>query len=61
MAAEDFAKALKAIREEGLRARVKTGDFSVLGDLNLSAEERTKLQAAANEDPEVEGFASSWS
>lgn len=61
MAAEDFNKALKAIREEGLRSKVKAGDFSGLADLQLTAEERTQLQAAANDDPEVEGYASSWS
>lgn len=61
MAAEDFSKALRAIREEGLRSKVQAGDFSGLADLQLTAEERTRLQAAANDDPEVEGYASSWS
>jgi hypothetical protein len=44
--------------DEEVRARVREGDFSALGDLRLSAREESLVRGVAQEevDPEVAGF-----
>ena len=55
MPADDVAKALMAMDDEGIRAAVGAGDFAGLGDLTLDDAERTLLRDAAG-DGDVEGF-----
>ncbi len=44
--------------DEEVRTAVAAGDTAALEDLELSEEERAMLVAAADDFPEVEGFAS---
>lgn len=57
MSAEDLAIAIEALDEESVRAKVAAGDVAAVGDLNLSDEEQALLQGAADEYPEVVGYA----
>lgn len=58
MPADDVARALMALDDEGVRDRVRGGDMAALGDLQLSAKEEGLVKAVASEemDPEVSGF-----
>ena len=56
MAADDVARGLMGMDDDGLRAAVANGDFAGLAHLELSDAERALLQDAAGDDAEVEGF-----
>lgn len=59
MTAEDTARALMAMDDPGRRRAVSGGDFTVLGELELTQEEQRLLVHAARgeaDDDEVEGF-----
>ncbi len=58
MSAEELVKGLKLIdADDGLRERVAAGDRDAVGDLDLTDEERSLLTGAAEDFPEVAGFA----
>ncbi len=57
MSAEDLAQGLRAIDEEDVRQKVAAGDLSAAGDLDLTNEEAGLLRGAADDYPEVAGFA----
>lgn len=61
MAGDDVARGLMALEDESVRRRVRGGDLSALGDVQLSAKEEDLVKGAAREeaDPEVAGF--DWS
>ena len=56
MAADDVAKALMAMDDESVRARVAEGDLEGLGLPGLSPEERELVREAATDDPEISGY-----
>ena len=56
MAADDVAKALMAMDDDGVRTRVAKGDLESLGLPGLSPEEQELLRAAATDDAEVSGY-----
>jgi len=60
MAVDHVALALMRLQDSDVRARVGADDFSDLDD-ELTDDEREMLVAAADDDPEVEGFAFSES
>lgn len=57
MSAEDLAQGLRAIDEDDVRQKVAAGDLSAAGDLDLTDEEASLLRGAADDYPEVAGFA----
>jgi hypothetical protein len=57
MSAEDLAQGLRAIDEEDVRRSVAAGDLAAAGALNLTDEEARLLRGAADDYPEVAGFA----
>jgi hypothetical protein len=58
MAQQDVRKALVAMDDETVRARLADGDFGAVDGLQLSADEKMLVQDAASELSEVSGFAS---
>jgi hypothetical protein len=56
MSVDDLAAALKAIDDDEVRRQVADGDVSAAGDLELTTQERSLLQAAADDYPDVTGF-----
>ncbi len=56
MSAEDLAKGIEALEDDGVRAQVVEGDLSAFTGLELTEEEQALLEAAASEYPEVVGF-----
>jgi Type VI secretion system effector, Hcp len=59
MGKQDVRQALIAMDgDESVRERLAAGDFGAVEGLDLSAEEQTLVQDAANDMPEVAGFAS---
>jgi len=56
MAADDVARALMAMDDEAVRSRVANGDLSDIDASGLDDGERKLVQAAATDDPDVEGF-----
>jgi Type VI secretion system effector, Hcp len=57
MGKQDVRDALVAMDgDESVRERLAAGDFSAVEGLDLSAEEQTLVQDAANDMPEVAGF-----
>ena len=57
MAKEDVAKALQAMGNDGVRAKLAKGDFTDVSELDLSAEEQQLVRDAAGDYPDVAGFA----
>jgi hypothetical protein len=58
MGANDVRRALTAMdADEEVRAKLADGDFSALDSLDLTADEKTLVQDAASDMPEVAGFA----
>ena len=57
MAKQDVGKALEAMGDDAVRAKMANGDFSDVPELDLSAEEREILRDAAGDYPDVAGFA----
>jgi hypothetical protein len=57
MSADDLAQGLRAIDEEDVRQKVAAGDLSAAGGLDLTDEEAGLLRGAADDYPEVAGFA----
>lgn len=58
MGRQDVRQALVAMDgDERVRERLAQGDFAAVDGLELSAEEQTLVQDAANDMPEVAGFA----
>jgi len=57
MSAEDLAQGLRAIDQEDVRHKVAAGDLAAAGDLDLTEEEAGLLRGAADDYPEVAGFA----
>ena len=57
MGKDDVRKALEAMDDEDVRARLAGGDFSDVSDLDLADNERDMVQGAAADYPEVAGFA----
>jgi hypothetical protein len=61
MGSKDVRDALVAMEEdESVRARLADGDFGAVPDLELSADEQTLVRDAANDMPDVAGFASDY-
>jgi hypothetical protein len=58
MAEQDVRRALVAMDDEAVRARLAEGDFDAVDGLELSADEKMLVQDAASELSEVSGFAS---
>ncbi len=57
MGREDVRQALVAMEQDDeVRARLAAGDFDVVEDLELSADEQLLVQDAASDMPEVAGF-----
>ena len=57
MGHQDVRRALEAMEADGdVQARLAAGDFAAVEDLDLSPEEQTLVQDAANDMPEVAGF-----
>jgi len=57
MAQEDVRRALRAMDgDEVIRLRLAEGDFAAVEGLTLTPEERTLVQDAASDMPEVAGF-----
>ena len=57
MAKEDVGKALEAMEDEDVRSGIAGGDFSGVSELSLTDEEKELLTGAAEDYPEVAGFA----
>ena len=58
MGKQDVRKALVAMDEDdAVRERLAAGDFTAVDGLELSAEEQMLVQDAANDMPDVSGFA----
>ena len=57
MARQDVGQGLEALGDDEVRSQVTAGDFSGLPDLDLTDEERELLVGAAEDYPEVAGFA----
>lgn len=57
MSADDLAQGLRAIDEEDVRQKVAAGDLAAAGELDLTDEEAGLLRGAADDYPEVAGFA----
>lgn len=61
MAQEDVRRALRAMdADEVVRLRLAEGDFAAVEGMTLTSQERTLVQDAANDMPEVAGFAASF-
>jgi hypothetical protein len=61
MAHEDVRRALRAMdADEVVRLRLAQRDFGAVGGITLTPEERTLVQDAANDMPEVAGFSASF-
>jgi hypothetical protein len=61
MSAEELARGLTAIEgDEDVRGRVAAGELAAAGDLDLTDEEKSLLQGAADDYPEVAGFSFSF-
>jgi len=61
MGSKDVREALVAMEEdEDVRARLAGGDFGAVEGLELSDDEQTLVRDAANDMPEVAGFASDY-
>lgn len=59
MSKETFGKALEGMVNDGAAATTfAAGDFTPLGDHDLTPAEQALLQAAASEIPDVSGFSS---
>jgi hypothetical protein len=56
MAREDVRHALVAMDDDDVRAQLAAGDFSGVAELDLTADEQSMVQNAANDYPEVAGF-----
>lgn len=57
MSREDLVKGLRAIDDDEVRRRVASGDVAAAGALELTGEEAALLRGAAEDYPEVSGFA----
>jgi len=57
MGKNDVRKALEAMDDDDVRARLADGDFADVGELELSDDERRMVQDAAADYPDVAGFA----
>ena len=58
MGTQDVRQALVAMEgDEAVRERLASGDFGAVEGLDLSPDEQTLVQDAANDMPEVSGFA----
>ena len=55
MSEEDFAKAVRSLMDEDVRAKVAGGDFLPFAGLELTDEQRGLLEGAATDFPEVVG------
>jgi len=61
MGSKDVREALVAMEEdESVRARLAEGDFGAVSDLDLTDDEQTLVRDAANDMPDVAGFASDY-
>jgi hypothetical protein len=61
MGKQDVRDALVAMEEdESLRSRLAEGDFSGLSGADLTDDEKTLVRDAANDMPDVAGFASDY-
>jgi hypothetical protein len=61
MGKQDVRRALVAMDEdETVRARLATGEFDAVDGLELSKDEQLLVQDAANDMPEVSGFAADF-
>lgn len=61
MGKQDVRAALVAMEDDdAVRGRLAGGDFGAVPDLDLSDDERTLVQDAANDMPDVAGFASDF-
>lgn len=60
MSKEDVKRALEAFGDPEVRAQFEDGDFSALGEHELTDEEQTLVSDAAADLPEVAGFASDY-
>ena len=59
MGKQDVRRALVAMDEDdAVRERLASGDFAAVGGLDLNDEEKMLVQDAANDMPDVSGFAS---
>ena len=57
MGRQDVRRALEAMEaDDDVQARLAAGDFAAVEGLDLSPEEQTLVQDAANDMPEVAGF-----
>ncbi len=57
MSAQDLAKGLRTLDDESVREKVAAGDLAAAGSLDLTEEEEGLLRGAADDYPEVAGFA----
>jgi len=57
MGRDDVRKALQAMDDEDVRARLAEGDFSDVSGFAFTDDERAMVRDAAAEYPEVAGFA----
>jgi glutamate synthase domain-containing protein 1 len=61
MGKQDVRQALVAMdRDETVREKLAAGDFAAVDGLDLDADERMLVQDAANDMPEVSGFAADF-
>lgn len=57
MSAQDLAKGLVALDDDEVRQKVAAGELPAAGALDLTEEEQGLLRGAAEDYPEVAGFA----
>jgi hypothetical protein len=57
MSKQDVGRALHAMDEESVRERLAGGDFAAVDGLDLTADEQAMVREAADDYPEVAGFA----